>query len=108
MRGHRAKIATFRSCPLEIWGGLAHIARRRSDGQHPLGTRFGVEWVELGRAMDTVPVSGMGAGSGSSRSHPPHGGSLMARMHWLGFSFLGLTLVGCVPQEKYNAARLAL
>jgi chemotaxis protein MotB len=32
----------------------------------------------------------------------------MARMHWLGFSFLGLTLVGCVPQEKYNAARLAL
>jgi chemotaxis protein MotB len=34
-------------------------------------------------------------------------------MHWLGFSFLSLTTVlmtgvGCVPQEKYNAARLAL
>src|SRR5687767_13520004 len=58
--------------------------------------------------MDTVPVSGMGAELGASRSHTPHGGSLMARMHWLGFSFLGLSLVGCVPQEKYNAARLAL
>jgi len=32
----------------------------------------------------------------------------MARMHWVGFSFLTLALVGCVPQEKYNAARLAL
>lgn len=37
----------------------------------------------------------------------------MARMHRIGFSFLGLaalmlTGVGCVPQEKYNAARLAL
>ncbi len=31
----------------------------------------------------------------------------MARMHWLAFSFLGLTLVGCVPQEKYNAMKLA-
>jgi hypothetical protein len=29
-------------------------------------------------------------------------------MQWIGFSLLGLTLVGCVPQEKYNAARLAL
>ena len=37
----------------------------------------------------------------------------MARMHRIGFSFVGLaavmlTGVGCVPQEKYNAARLAL
>jgi chemotaxis protein MotB len=37
----------------------------------------------------------------------------MARMHSIGFSFftlaaLVLTGVGCVPQEKYNAARLAL
>lgn len=37
----------------------------------------------------------------------------MARMHRIGFSFLGLaalmlTGVGCVPQEKYNAAKLAL
>jgi chemotaxis protein MotB len=37
----------------------------------------------------------------------------MARMQRLGFSFLSLTAVlmtgvGCVPQEKYNAARLAL
>jgi chemotaxis protein MotB len=32
----------------------------------------------------------------------------MARKHWIVFSFLGLGLVGCVPQEKYNAARLSL
>ena len=37
----------------------------------------------------------------------------MARKHWIGFSYLGLaalmlTGVGCVPQEKYNAARLSL
>ena len=33
----------------------------------------------------------------------------MARMHWLGLSFLGLALgsVGCVPAEKYNAMKLA-
>jgi chemotaxis protein MotB len=31
----------------------------------------------------------------------------MARMHWIGFSFLVFALVGCVPQEKYNAMKLA-
>src|SRR6478672_3054406 len=33
----------------------------------------------------------------------------MARMQWIGLSFLGLALgsVGCVPAEKYNAMKLA-
>jgi hypothetical protein len=72
-----------------------------------------VEWAELGQAKDTVLTSGAGATVRvQDNSHPPHGGSLMARMHALRLSFLGLAVlmtgVGCVPQEKYNAARLAL
>src|SRR4051794_28249323 len=52
-----------------------------------------------GRGPFPVPVN----------THPPHGGSHMARMQWIGLSFLGLALgsVGCVPAEKYNAMKLA-
>lgn len=32
----------------------------------------------------------------------------MAWTHWIGFSLLGLALTGCIPQEKYSAARLSL
>lgn len=30
----------------------------------------------------------------------------MARMHWIGVAALGLSLTGCVSQEKYNALKL--
>src|SRR4051812_36402449 len=72
---------------------------------------FGVEWVSRVRPRTLFPLLGAGGRDPRFKKNPIrlHGGSHMARMQWIGLSFLGLALgsVGCVPAEKYNAMKLA-
>ena len=99
----------FQVIHLKIAAKPGHTARASvGPGKIRSAHCFGVEWVESGWPWTLFPRRERGPSSVQGKSHPPHGGSLMARMHWLGLSLprpVALLTVGCVPQEKYNAAR---